>query len=136
MHMISAGQERSDKFKEKIESRRIAFLSDKLELTPSEAQSFWPIYNAFKEELSACKLDKKRLASDDISDDQSDEILEDYISKEQNAVNIKKAYIPQMKSILGSKRTLKVFVLDRKFKESMMKELNVKRQERMARRRN
>jgi len=136
MYIMSFGQDRSDKFKEKIESRRIAFLSDKLDLTPSEAQDFWPVYNAFKEELSKCRLDKKHLTSDALSNEQSDGILEEYISKEQNAVNIKKSYIPKMKSILGSKRTLKVFVLDRKFKESMMKELNDKRQERRARRKN
>src|SRR5690606_1178834 len=30
---------------EKIKSLKVAFITEKLELTPKEAQSFWPIYN-------------------------------------------------------------------------------------------
>ena len=36
---------------EKIQTVKIAFLTNEIGLTPTEAQSFWPIYNAVSEEL-------------------------------------------------------------------------------------
>ena len=40
------GKERWEKYR----SEKIAFLTDKLELTPSEAEKFWPVYNQMEKE--------------------------------------------------------------------------------------
>ena len=37
--------------KNRMESYRIAYITDKLSLTPEEAQRFWPIYNQFRDQL-------------------------------------------------------------------------------------
>ena len=36
--------------KERLQAEHIAFLTEKLELTPEEAQVFWPVYNKAKAE--------------------------------------------------------------------------------------
>ena len=41
------GQRRPDK--EKIKSLKIAYITERLNLKSSEAQAFWPIYNAHEE---------------------------------------------------------------------------------------
>ena len=33
--------------RERIKALKVAFITEKLELTESEAQKFWPIYNTF-----------------------------------------------------------------------------------------
>ena len=35
----------------RVESLRIAFITKKLNLTPTEAQGFWPVYNKYDEEM-------------------------------------------------------------------------------------
>lgn len=35
---------------EQIKSQKIAFITEKLNLTPKEAQEFWPVYNQFEKE--------------------------------------------------------------------------------------
>ena len=37
----------AEKRKEKVEALKRSFYSEKLELTPAEAEKFWPIYNEF-----------------------------------------------------------------------------------------
>lgn len=37
---------------EKIQSLKIAFITERLQLTSSEAQKFWPIYNDYEKEIS------------------------------------------------------------------------------------
>ncbi|NBC24749.1 MAG: hypothetical protein GVX78_03945, partial [Bacteroidetes bacterium] len=43
-----------DNWKEKIESQKVAFITNELNFTPKEAREFWPLYNEHqgkKEEL-------------------------------------------------------------------------------------
>lgn len=128
------GQENRQKLRDQIESRRVAYLSEKLDLTPEEAQQFWPVFNAYKKDLSDCRMDKERFGNSELSAEESETVLNEYIDKEQKAVDFKKNYIPKMKSIIGPQRTLKVFILDRKFKETMMRELKQNRDHRKTRR--
>ena len=48
--------------KEKLETLRIAFFSERLNLSPEEAQSFWPVYNAFSEEMGKVHEERRALA--------------------------------------------------------------------------
>ena len=36
--------------RDKIKTLKIAFITEKLDLSEQEAQKFWPVYNAFEEE--------------------------------------------------------------------------------------
>src|ERR1035437_4885758 len=64
--------------KEKMESMKIAFLTQKLDLTPDEAQKFWPVYNEFqkkREELRKKRREEIKSAKgnlDSLSDKQID----------------------------------------------------------------
>ncbi len=40
--------ERQERMQSRIESQKIAFITQKLDLSPSEAQQFWPIYNEYQ----------------------------------------------------------------------------------------
>jgi hypothetical protein len=44
-----------DKIRERIKAQRIAFITQRLALTPDEAQKFWPVYNQFSDELDGVK---------------------------------------------------------------------------------
>ena len=37
--------------KNKLEAQRVAFITQRLNLTPEEAQQFWPIFNQYTEKL-------------------------------------------------------------------------------------
>ena len=40
-------QPQDQKVRDKIEAARIAYITDQLQLTPAEAEKFWPIYREF-----------------------------------------------------------------------------------------
>jgi len=46
--------------RERLESFRIQFISKKLDLTPAEAEKFWPVYNEQKEASHNLMQAKKR----------------------------------------------------------------------------
>ncbi|RYY30920.1 MAG: hypothetical protein EOO04_03305, partial [Chitinophagaceae bacterium] len=43
----------------KIEALKIAFLTNKMALSPAEAQKFWPVYNKYTEEIRRARLDAR-----------------------------------------------------------------------------
>ena len=45
LSFMLAGAENKCEWKEKMMSERVAFLTMEMNLTPEEAQVFWPIYN-------------------------------------------------------------------------------------------
>ena len=49
-------QDPDDTRAEKIQSLKIAFITQKLQLTPDEAQKFWPVYNQYDNEIHSLQL--------------------------------------------------------------------------------
>lgn len=46
---------------ERVKALRVAYISDKLELTPDEAQKFWPIFNQFDDKQFDLQRQKRQL---------------------------------------------------------------------------
>lgn len=55
--LVAQGKKMLEK-KEEIYALKVAFITNKLSLTGSEAEKFWPIYNAFEEKQFELKQEK------------------------------------------------------------------------------
>ena len=53
----SIAQTQEDR-KEKIEAMKVAFITQKLDLSSKEAQVFWPLYNDYQDKLQALRKQK------------------------------------------------------------------------------
>ena len=40
---------------ERIDAQRVAFITEKVNLTPEEAQVFWPLYNRYRNQLEGLR---------------------------------------------------------------------------------
>ena len=119
--MTSAQQEDKGRMEEKIESQMIAYLTSSLNLTPTEAQQFWPVHNAYRAEHKALRSEmKKDKNKEDIS-------LDDLLNYEQKQIDLKKSYAAKFSDTIGEKRTVKLLRSERRFKEKMIKGLKEKR---------
>ncbi|MFN5319693.1 MAG: hypothetical protein ACK5CY_12710 [Bacteroidia bacterium] len=70
--------ERGERIKERIRAERVAFLTERLDLTSDQAQKFWPIYNEHDVKISALKKEQRisRKAIDQNLNQWSDKELE------------------------------------------------------------
>ncbi len=91
-----------------IQTLKVAFITKDLYLTTEEAQKFWPVYNAYIEELKKIKNDTKT----------------DVLTSEEKSLAVKKKYNVDFKRILASQdRANKVFLADHDFANFIKKEL-------------
>lgn len=121
-----------DPKKEKVEAMHIAFLTNKLDLTPEEAQKFWPVYNEFqkkREELNVKrKQDKKsmRHGIDSLSDKQVEALVDAEIAFRQKNLDMEKEYHAKFKSILPIKKVAKLYKAEEQFTHHLLEQISKK----------
>lgn len=104
-------QERDGKDGGRIEALKIAYLTKKLNLSPEEAQRFWPVYNNYANELRTARRNN---ASE--------------IETEEKILNIRKKYNKEFSNALGSEKVNILFRSEKEFGNYVQKELSERRQ--------
>lgn len=114
--------------KEKIKSLKVAFITDRLELTSKEAQQFWPVYNKFEEQREDLRQkertavrDKIRNASE-LTEDEAVQLLNQFISFKERAEILDTSYLNELKKVLSSKKTLLLLSAEEEFKRHLIKQ--------------
>ncbi|HEA30614.1 MAG TPA: hypothetical protein ENH91_11565, partial [Leeuwenhoekiella sp.] len=54
---------------ERIKALKVSFITDKLELTPTQAEKFWPIYNTYDSQIHDLRHQEKQLFREKYSRD-------------------------------------------------------------------
>ena len=92
---------------DKVQALKIAFITQKLDLTSAEAQKFWPVYNDYDGEVK--KLRKNNNG--------------DVIERDEKLLNIRKKYKVQFEKIIGAERTNKLYIVEGEFRNVLIKQL-------------
>lgn len=115
--------------KEQIRAHKVAFLTDKLSLTPEEAQKFWPVYNEFDEmrenELRSFRdnyLDKYP-DLELITDKDAEIIVDAHMSHRERMLELEKKYNQKFKEVLPIKKVILLIEAEREFKKVLMDKL-------------
>lgn len=127
MFLISSiGVAQKDKFKvqEKIKARRIAFITEKLQLTPDEAQVFWPLFNDFQEKRQGINKTYRRKANFDLmSDEEVVKHVDQQLEKEEKMLALKKEFIGELKTVLPIRKVAMLPRAEKRFKEWMLTQI-------------
>ena len=94
-----------EKKQQNIEALKVAFISKELELTPEEAQKFWPVYNQYSKEMTSTFR-----AGD-----------EDVLERDEKVLNVRKRYKDQFSKVLGDQRVNRMFGAETKFRQLLIK---------------
>lgn len=111
-----------------IESYKVAYLTNKLELSPDEAKVFWPIYNNWQKEQADLRAEriqkmisfKKIDEIDELSDNQVEALLANELNFKQKALNIERKYYLQLKSGLPIKVVGRYYRAQESFKKELL----------------
>lgn len=111
--------------KEKMKTLKVAYITEKIDLTESESKAFWPVYNQYHEEMRELKGnykgDKKDLSS--LSDAELNDMLEAKFEREQKKLDTEKLYTNKLKAIIGVQKVVKLFKAERDFKKEMFEKI-------------
>lgn len=118
-----AAQDRSE-HREKIKALKTAYITEGLNLTPKEAQQFWPIYNDFDEKRR--KLYRRERAEvqniECMTEEKAASQLKEYVEIERQDYLLKKKYYNDLKKIFSAQRIMQLKKVEDEFNRKMMRE--------------
>lgn len=112
-----------------IKSQKIAFFTDKIGLTPDEAEKFWPIYNSYWEKKNKIIADRKDNMtyfaenSDKMSQDKMIRYADTYINYEMQLAKLLDEYHNKFKEILPIEKVMKIYLADYEFKAYLLNKI-------------
>ncbi|MFZ4740247.1 MAG: hypothetical protein ACOYLE_03700 [Bacteroidales bacterium] len=137
MSSYAQGGQKKKMLKDKIEAQKIAYITNELSLTSTEAQQFWPIYNEFsdknEEVVKAFRknnIEDKNVNPETISDKEAMDMADDQIIQAQKILDVRKKYHIEFKKVLPPKKLLKLYQAERDFKKFLLKEIKERREDR------
>lgn len=120
--------------KEQIKAAKVAFITNELELTPTEAEKFWPIFNAFDEkqhEIRRSKFkgfrDRKEIDFSKISEKEAATIVTEMEKNEEDLYLLRKKLITSLKGIMPSVKILKLKKAEDEFSRKLLRQYKEKR---------
>ncbi|OFY97951.1 MAG: hypothetical protein A3K10_04475 [Bacteroidetes bacterium RIFCSPLOWO2_12_FULL_31_6] len=115
--------------KEMIEAMKTGFITRELDLSPEEAQKFWPIYNQYDNEMKTLQqANRKKMKNakenfDQMADKDAELLVDDYIVEQQRELDIKKKYHVEFKKVLPIKKVGKLYHAEDKFKKELLERM-------------
>jgi hypothetical protein len=114
---------------EKMEAQRVAFITDRLDLTPSEAQVFWPVYNEYdakRHELTRT-YHKAPLGEEkpieEMTEKEATEVADAQLIEAQKLLDLRKEYHARFKSVLPVKKVILLYDSERDFQKQLIDRL-------------
>ena len=126
LNTISAQRESNDR----VHSLKIAFITEKLNLSATEAQSFWPVYNAHRKQMRSVKSKKRNLLTslDDtrletITDKDAKETIKEINELDIKELKLKNQFLEKLYPILPTFKILELIKVETEFNRKLIKQL-------------
>lgn len=116
--------------REQIEIHKIAYLTDKLDLTSSEAEKFWPIYNDNRDKMNEERKEFKSTFSKnqdtegELSEEEASVIIKSLVEHEQRMLDIRKSYFNDLNKALTPQKIVKLIKAEKGFREEMVRRVS------------
>lgn len=123
------------KMRERIKAQKVAFITERIELTPKEAQKFWPIYNAYEEQLEPLRRNGfkaiiKALRDGTLSDSEAQKALDNHLNFEAKKLEAKRQLITDLKGVISPQKIIRLKIAEDAFNKKLLEELKKRREKR------
>ena len=111
-----------------INEEKIPFFTKYLDLTPQEAEKFWPLYNEYTDKKEKIFSDIKSLNktirfSQEISEKEAEELNRKYIENQAKLFDLLKEYNEKFKKVLPVTKVNKIYFVEREFRKYLIKQM-------------
>jgi hypothetical protein len=116
------------KIEERIKAQHIAFISNRLQLTPKEAEQFWPLFNEFHDKQKAIRKaadEQRKKPFDEMTDTEVEKMIASELDIQSRELELRKEYYQKFKTIISVKKIAKLYRAERDFRMSVLD--NIKR---------
>ncbi len=123
-----------EKRMERLNVQKIAFFTQKLQLTSEEAEKFWPVYNAYQKEKTGNQKKKIKLQSafrldaESLSDKELENMTDEYINYTNKDAEISTDYHQKFKKVLPINKVMQLYQAENQYKAMLLRQLRNQQQ--------
>ena len=114
-------------WRERVRSEKVAFLTQEIDLTESEAQVFWPIYNeiqkAQRESFEAVRVAYEAMAkgvAENKSGKEMEKLVNAYINAKDKNDGIETKYLNKLMKALPAEKVARYYLAEEKFRHQQI----------------
>ena len=132
--LVSCKKKETTITEDQLKAQKIAFFTEKLNLTPQEAEKFWPVYNEYwdrknqiiKEKRAAMNYSEENINK--LTDGEVTKYVDLYINFQKHETDLLIEFNDRFKSVLPHSKVLKLYQTDYDFKNYLIRQLKESRQ--------
>lgn len=118
-----------------IKAQKSAFITARLELTPEEAQQFWPIYNEFDDKQDVIRKEMRELFRGPVEDAELNEteaaqVLDKGLQLRQREIDLERSYLEKFKKAIGARKTMLLRKAEHDFNREVLRKFRDRMDER------
>ena len=136
INQMAFGQ--NQEMRQKIESARIALITERLDLTPEQAEKFWPLYNEFRKKNQALKKTydeaKSELNPETATEEEKKAILNLGLKLKEEKVQLEKEYAQLMLNVISAEQLMALRKAEEDFRRMILQQIQKRRMQRQNRR--
>ena len=122
---LSAFGQGREAMRERIKAQKVAFITERLDLSPTEAQQFWPIYNEFEEKVNTMRRDdlrevRQKMKSGDLTTDEAQDLLDQFMVVEENIHQAKKQLVKDLGNAIPPQKIIALKTAEESFNRRLM----------------
>jgi hypothetical protein len=111
-----------------VEAMKIGFITQKLNLTSTEAKLFWPVFNDFTSEQKKIKAKMKEnmltfKAKNTPTDQDAGKFISEQLLLKQSELDLTKKYVTEFKKVLPEVKVALLLTLEQEFKQQLLQKL-------------
>lgn len=134
------GFSQSPEAKKKIEAARIALITQRLNLTPEQAEKFWPVYREYeiKQKEIRREFNQQRKAFDPnkATEEENKKMLDVATRVKERQLNLERDYSERILKVINTRQLNNLRKAENDFKEMLMKRIRAEQMKRQQQKRN
>jgi len=117
--------------REKIKADKKALVATNMDLTETEANGFWPVYNEYQKDLAAINKRVAKLIesyagyyqANNFTDEKAQKLVDELVAIEQAEGGLQASYVPKLSKVLPAKKVARYFQIENKIRAVVKYEL-------------
>lgn len=123
--------------REKIEAARIALITERLGLSPEQAEKFWPIYNEYDQKRRDLSRDLQRARNqvdiNNMTEEQSQNLMNMSLDIRERQFQLEKQYAQRLTNVITAQQLLSLKKAEDDFRRMILRRLEERKNQQLNR---
>ncbi|RED96212.1 Spy/CpxP family protein refolding chaperone [Marinoscillum furvescens] len=119
---------------EKLEAARIALITERLELSPEQAEKFWPIYREFSEQRRTLRKEFQQMRKNHdprtATEEENQKLLASGMKIKERQLQLEQTYTERMQKVISTRQIMSLRKAEDDFKDMLLRRIRQEQQQR------